>query len=296
MDRLNLDDAPVFLAIARAGTLTAAAAILGTGIATVSRRIERLEQTLGVPLFVRHQTGYRLTDEGEALLPRAEALEEAAQNFRMNAAFASEAEGHVRLATTENLANYFILPGLKGVLEDHPGLTIEVLTDISTANLHRRDADLAVRVVRPDRGNLSFRRIGTLGYGLYGAQEYLDTRNSGKSELQPGDRFIGWAERQQSLPAAQWLEKALKGEPPAIQTSSLQGQVSAAKAGLGLAVLPHFLGAEAGLQAVMADIGLNQAIWLVVHSDLSASRRIRIVADHMVKVIGEHSKALAGIN
>lgn len=294
MDRLHLDDAPAFLAIARTGTLTAAAKQLGTGVATISRRIERLEHALGVPLFVRHQTGYKLTDEGQALLPRAEALEEAAESFRTNAAEEAEATGHVRVATAENFANQLILPSLPCLLETHPDLTVEVLTDIATSNLHRRDADLAVRMVRPERGNLTVRKIGLLGYGLYGSQDYLARRSSMTPNPISGDRFIGWSERQQMLPAAQWMERKLKGDAPSIVTSSLMGQVSAAQAGLGLAVLPHFLAIHARLEAVSTDIGLDQPIWLVVHSDLAASRRIRVVAEHLTKVIEHHSDDLRG--
>ncbi len=294
MARMNLDDAPVFLAIARTGTLTAAAAQLGTGIATVSRKIERLELALGVPLFARHQSGYTLTDEGEALLPRAEALEEAAQRFRLDAASEAEAIGHVRVATAENLANDVIIPSLSGLLQTNPGLTIEVLTDITTSNLHRRDADLAVRMVRPERGNLTVRQVGTLGYGLYGSAEYLANRSSHDQSLFADDRFIGWSERQQMLPAAQWLERKMKGDAPAIMTSSLFGQVTAAKSGLGLAILPHFLAAPAGLKQVAGDIGLDQPIWLVIHSDLLASHRVRIVADHLAHVIASNDARLRG--
>jgi DNA-binding transcriptional LysR family regulator len=294
MDRLNLDDAPVFLAIARTGTLTAAAKQLGTGIATVSRKIKRLEYSLGIPLFLRHQTGYKLTDEGQALLPRAEALEIAAQSFRANAAFEAEAIGHVRVATAENLANDMIIPSLSKLMQSHPDLTVEVLTDITTSNLHRQDADLAVRMVRPERGNLTVRKIGVLGYGLYGSQEYLDNRKSARDNPISGDRYIGWTERQQMLPAAQWVERMLKGDAPIITTSSLLGQMSAAIAGLGLAVLPHFLAVDAGLVPVSTDLGLDQPIWLVVHSDLAASRRIKIVADHLASVIAENSDRLEG--
>ncbi|MCX7560707.1 LysR family transcriptional regulator [Sulfitobacter sp. F26204] len=301
MDRLNLDDAPAFLAIARTGTLTAAAKLLGVGIATISRRIERLEHALSVPLFVRHQSGYKLTDEGQALLPRAEALEEAAQSFRADAAFEAEATGHVRLATAENLANQFIIPSLPELLEANPGLSIEVLTDIATSNLHRRDADLAVRMVRPERGNLTVRQIGILGYGLYGSRSFPQAPKANAEATQmPGnpisrDRYVGWSERQQMLPAAQWIERQLKGDAPAIVTTSLLGQVSAAKAGLGLSVLPHFIAADAGLKAVKKDVGLDQPIWLVVHSDLAASRRVKVVADHVVAVINRHSDQLQGL-
>lgn len=108
--RIPLDDARIFLAIARAGTLSGAADKMNMGIATVSRRLDRLEQALNVPLFSRHQSGYRLTDDGEALLARAEALEYAGLAFGEAAQLQGHVAGVVRLATSDNLATHFILP------------------------------------------------------------------------------------------------------------------------------------------------------------------------------------------
>lgn len=292
---MNWDDTPVFLAVARTGTLTGAAAKLGTGVATVSRRIERLESALGVPLFARHQTGYKLTDEGEALVPRAEALEDAMRGFRAGATAEAQVMGHVRLATAENLANPIIIPGLTPLLDRHPGLTLEVITDVAAANLHRRDADLAVRMVRPTRGNLAVRRIGTLGFGLYGSGSYMAARSENPDDgALVNDRLIAWSERQNGLPAAQWVERALRGRAPALVTTTLSAQVAAAKAGLGLAIMPHFLGQEAELRRLPMELGLDQPIWLVIHSDLSASQRVRVVADHMVETIKRNDHRLMG--
>lgn len=293
--RLNWDDTPVFLAVARTGTLTGAAGLLGTGVATVSRRIERLEGVLGVPLFARHQTGYKLTDEGEALFPHAEALEVAMQGFRAGVKAEAQVIGHVRLATAENLANPIIIPALAPLLVRHPGLVLEVSTDVATVNLHRRDADIAVRMVRPTRGNVTVRRIGTLGYGLYGSPSYLAARTDNPDDgALANDRLIGWSERQNTLPAAQWIERTLRGKEPALVTTTLSAQVSAAAAGLGLAILPHFLALDAGLQRLPAELGLDQPIWLVIHSDLSASQRVRVVADHLVEIIQRNDERLKG--
>lgn len=106
------DDARAFLAVARQGTLSGAASELSLGIATLSRRIERLEKALNLPLFVRQQTGYQLTDEGAGLVERAEALEAAAAAFAYGVATHAQMAGKVRLATAENLAAGLILPAL----------------------------------------------------------------------------------------------------------------------------------------------------------------------------------------
>tara|TARA_R110002033_G_scaffold25018_7_gene58227 strand:- start:90 stop:974 length:885 start_codon:yes stop_codon:yes gene_type:complete len=291
-DALNWNDTPAFLAVARTGTLTGAAASLGAGVATVSRRIERLEAALGVPLFARAQTGYQLTDEGSALMPRAEALEAAMDGFQSAAQAGRGVRGHVRVATAENLANPLLIPSLGSLLAAHPGLTVEVSTDVASVNLHKRDADLAVRMVRPTRGHLTVRRIGSLGFGLYGSVDYVAQRGGGTGL--EGDSYIAWADRFGDLPAAQWLARSFRDAAPAVVTSTLASQLSAAKAGLGLAVLPHFLAREAGLERLPVELGVDQDIWLVMHSDLMASQRVRVVADHLVAVIEAHGAALRG--
>ena len=148
-------------------------------MATVSRRLDRLEAALGLPLFSRHQQGYRLTDDGEALLERAEALEHAGLAFGEAGQLQGQVAGTVRLATAENLANPLIIPSLPTLFAQHPELRVELVTGVQTVNLHRRDADLAVRMVKPDAGHLTLRRLGTLGFGLYGTGAYLDARSPG---------------------------------------------------------------------------------------------------------------------
>lgn len=289
------DDARIFLAIARAGTLSGAAAALGLGLATVSRRLDRLETALAVPLFSRHQSGYRLTDDGTALVPRAEALEQAGHAFGEAARGQGQVCGHVRLATAENLATSLIVPSLPALFARHPGLQVDVVTDVRTINLHRRDADLAVRMIKPERGHLTTHRLGTLGFGLYGTPAYLDTR--ARSEERAGfeeDDFIGWTEDYSHLPAAQWIERCLRGRPCRLRTTTLTAQISAVSAGLGLAILPHSLARPAGFTCLSDDLGVDQPIWLAVHSDLIQSARVRAVADHLTGVLLDRRMDLRG--
>lgn len=218
------DDARIFLAIARAGTLSGAADKMNMGIATVSRRLDRLEQALNVPLFSRHQSGYRLTDDGEALLARAEALEYAGLAFGEAAQLQGHVAGVVRLATSDNLATHFILPSLKGLLDHYPELRVEVLSGVQPVNLHRRDADLAIRMVKPEAGHLTLKRLGTVGFGVYGAADCLVGADG--LSLSEAD-FVGWPETHQHLPAAQWITRTLRGRPCKVEANTLVAQVSA---------------------------------------------------------------------
>lgn len=280
----NWDDTRIFLAVARSGTLSGAAETMDMGIATLSRRLDRLEKSLAVPLFSRHQSGYRLTDDGEALLARAEALEHAGLAFGETARLQGNVAGLVRLATSDNLAAHFILPSLNGLMEKYPDLRVEVLSGVQSVNLHRRDADLAIRMVKPESGNLTLKRLGKVGFGLYSA----DTGQAGSTDVAFNHaQYIGWPESHQHLPAARWITRTLRGRPCRVEANTLLAQLSAVSAGLGLGVLPHFMARKNGLQCVNADIGVDQTLWLVMHSDLAHSRRVRVVTDHLIALFDE---------
>lgn len=294
MSTPNWDDTRIFLAIARTGAVSIAARELGLGVATVSRRIARLEAALDLPLFSRHQTGYRLTHEGEMLLPKAVALEDTMRGLLVEAQDSTGAVGQVRVATAENLANPIIIPALCALLRRHPALSVDVITDVATVNLDHREADIAIRMVRPDRGNVTIRRVGTLGMGLYASAGYLEERPYVAKGDTRSNRYIGWSEKQAHISAAQWIAQTLKGDMAAISTTTLSAQLSAAMSGLGLAVLPHFLALEAGLVVVKAELGINQPIWFAMHSDLTGSHRVRIVADHLLEIMTENADRLSG--
>ncbi|MEJ6396054.1 LysR family transcriptional regulator [Gymnodinialimonas sp. 2305UL16-5] len=289
------DDIRAFLAVARARTLSGAAESMGLGLATVSRRIERLETALGQPLFLRQQSGYRLTDEGTALLERAEEMEAAALSLSSGLRQEASVSGVVRLATAENLATGIILPELPRLQAKYPRMTLEIITDIATVNLHRRDADIALRMVKPERGNVTLQRLGTLGYGLYGAPSYIAARKQAMdANAFDDDDFVGWSDSFASLPAAQWIERVLKSRAPTVTTTSLATQIAACASGLGLAVLPHVLAKSRGLICLERDLGIDQSIWLVTQSDLAQSSRIRVVADFLRDLVNKHAIELSG--
>lgn len=296
-DNFVWDDIRAFLAVARAGTLSGAVAQMGVGIATVSRRVERLESAIGQPLFARHQSGYRLTEDGSALIERAEEMEATALALTSGLQEEAVVSGTVRLATAENLATGLILPNLGQLKASYPDLSLEIATDIATVNLHRRDADIALRLVKPNRGNVSLQRLGTLGFGLYGAPEYVSAQHlDPDANAFDGADFIGWSETFAHLPAAKWIERMLKGRAPMITTTSLATQLTACASGLGLSVLPHFLARPRALICLSADLGVDQPIWLVTHTDLAQSRRVRAVADFLRDVVSTYRTDLSGLS
>lgn len=153
---------------------------------------------------------------------------------------------------------------LKGLTDHYPELRVEVLSGVQPVNLHRRDADLAIRMVKPEAGHLTLKRLGTVGFGVYGAADCLVGADG--LSLSEAD-FVGWPETHQHLPAAQWITRTLRGRPCKVEANTLVAQVSAISAGLGLGVLPHFMARASGLQCLQPEIGADQTLWLVMHSD-----------------------------
>lgn len=285
MDRLNWDDVRLFLALAREGTLSGAARHLGLGVATMSRRIERLEQVMGVPLFLRHQHGLDLTDQGGALLPRAEAVELAMTGLRRDAEAQSEIRGLVRLASIESLVSPVILPAVAPLLAANPGLDIEVSYAATTVNMHRHDADLAVRLVAPEAGHLMMRRLATLGYGLYGPPDGSRPK-----------RQVVWPETEAFRRMHGWT-RLFPGDGR-LTLNTLEAQVAAVREGMGSGVLPHFLARRAGLTLLAPSLPdgskMETPLLLVSHADLAASRRVRAVAEAITAGVSRVRTELEG--
>ncbi|WP_416775988.1 LysR family transcriptional regulator [Xenorhabdus budapestensis] len=295
MQSLIWDDIRVFLAVAQTGTISNASTLLNIGIATVSRKIERLETIFGMPLFLRHQTGYQLTEDGRELLEKAKAMEIAANSFLAEADIRTKIAGKVRLATTELLANNLIIPNLSTLQKNYPDLTLEIITDVHTVNLHRRDADLALRLVRPEQGHVTVRQLGILGFGLYASEKYFINHPAKIPEgAYDNIHFISWTDKYLQLPSSKWIEKILKGRPLSIATTSLSAQIAAVKAGLGLAILPHFIANTTDFICVSQQPELEQPLWLVIQADLAHSPRIRKIADFLTDVVSQNRKQLSG--
>jgi DNA-binding transcriptional LysR family regulator len=286
MDDLNWDDCRIFLALAREGTLSGAARQLGTGIATISRRIERMEHGLGLPLFLRTQTGYVLTDQGETLQPRAEAVELAMLEMRQEASEHAEIRGMVRLASIESLVAPFIVPALASLLSANPGLDVEILFSSSTVNMHRHEADLALRMVRPERGHLRVRQLASMGFGLYGPPD----------GSRP-NRIVTWPETANVGALVKWTEAFAQPQAPRLAVNTLPGQVEAVRSGIGISVLPHLVARDAGLHLLADRLPkgepMQRPILLVTHADLAASRRVVSVAEAVSEAILHHRRALA---
>lgn len=276
---LNWDDLRFFLEVARTGSLSEAARHLRTDHSTVGRRITSLEKALEIKLFDRLPRGYVLTAEGEQLLERAPALEEAISSIGRLAGGSGRLEGRVRISAPPALASHWLVPRLKPLLTAHSGIVLDVVGEASEASLARREADLAIRLSRPDGDMLIARRLGALRYGLYGARHYI--------EATPDEArvFLGYNEELRGTPQQKWLETVAAGRPSAMLTNDLISLLAAARAGFGLAALPHAFAVDyPELQLLAEGAAATRELWLVVHPDLRRSQRVRVVMDHLIEI------------
>lgn len=275
MKNMDWNDLRYFLCVARHASLTGAAQEMSVSQSTIARRIAALEESLGTALFVRHATGYFLTDNGKDVLTQAERVEARVFELEKDASnLDATVAGVVRLATAETMATHVIIPALPLLAARHPKLRLELITGIDMVDLPRYQADLALRLVRPGHGNLVIQKLGNMPSAVYGSQDYL--------ALSPPEerRFICWDKTFAHLPAAQWLEKHGHSQEPALTTSSVATQYSAAKMGIGLAVLPCFMVMDNDplVQTLTPQEVFTEELWLVTHADVRVSARVRAVS------------------
>ncbi len=291
MNNIDWNDIRYFLAAARTGSLAAASRQLGSHQPTVGRHVDSLEQQLGVRLFQRHAQGLTLTEEGQRIVQAAAAMGEAAAMLqRIGSCESNELRGNVRIAAPSGLAVHLLAPNLPRFCEHFPKLEVTLLPSVSSADLTHGEADVAIRLYRPEAEELVVRRIGTMRFGLYGASAYLQQHGVPHERAAlPCHRFIGYGERLRHLEENRWLE-ALAGEARfVLRSDDTHTRQAGAEAALGLAVLPHVLAHHSPqLQQLLTEEEVPaKPIWLVVHRDLRHLPRIRAALDWLVELFGE---------
>jgi DNA-binding transcriptional LysR family regulator len=279
MAEFDWNDVRAFLAVARSGRLTAAAARLGVDHSTLSRRIAALEHSLKAKLFDRSPAGYGLTDEGRRLLPIGEEMERLAIGAGEAVGGSSTSvAGTVRIGSPEGFGSYFLAPRIAGLRARHPRLTVQLVAAPAVFSLARRDADIVVSVSRPPAGRLNVARLIDYDLGLYAAPAYLrEAPDIGSSEDLFRHRFVSYIGELLHFPELDFLQHVAPGGTTSVESSNLVAQLKATVAGAGLCVLPAFLASrEDGLVRVLpGEISLTRSLWLTVHQDLAELARVR---------------------
>lgn len=275
---LDWDNVQTFLVLAETGSYSAAARRLGLTHATIARRIELLERSLGGRAVVeRIRSGCVASVLGEQLLGAARDMAAAALVFQRRAVEGDELVGRLRISTLPTFAERVLAPRLAQLSIAHPGLEIELIGEDRNISIARDDVDIAVRFGRPDSGVGKVRRLGFLGWSLYATARYF------ADHAAPDWRFVGFSAEQGSVPAAAQLGLLAQGRPTSVRCNGSGPQLQAAAAGAGVAFLPHYLGdTDARLvRATIAEQPWLQPIWLLVREDAARLPRVRLVLDHV---------------
>jgi len=274
-----------FLGVLREGSLSGAARRLELTQPTLGRHIDALEKALGIKLFARSQHGLIPTQGALDLAPHAEAMEAAAQALvRAASGEADEPRGAVRLTASE-IVGAEVLPAILAEFhERHPQIAIELMLSNRNQDLSRRDADIAVRMVRPTQKALIAKRSGTLQIGLYAHRRYLARHGTPRTV---GDlarhALIGFDRDPSAFRSLGSSGLPVTRDIFALRTDHDQAQLNALRAGFGIG------GCQAGIAArerdlvpvLPHDIGFRLEMWLVMHEALRANRRVRLLYEHL---------------
>jgi DNA-binding transcriptional LysR family regulator len=269
------EDLRVLLAVCRAGTLTAAARALGCSQPTVSRRMASLARRHGTALFETYGTRYAPTAAGRALADRAERIERDIQ------ALASEAdhlgarpEGAVRLTAPEGFGLAVIAPRLEAFRREHPGIDLLLVAEAQVVDLSRREADVALRFVRPTQRELVIRRIGSYASALYASAQYL--RDHPRAATAGPPDVVALHESMDAAPESTWLRANLAGARVRVRARSTLALRAAVLAGAGAGVLPDYLADDPQLRPLGGPV-VRRDVFLVYHRALRASARVQAV-------------------
>ncbi|HEX9966065.1 MAG TPA: LysR family transcriptional regulator [Allosphingosinicella sp.] len=295
MAEFDWNDLRAFLAVARSGRLTAAAAKLGVDHSTLSRRIAALEHALKAKLFDRSPSGYSATEPGRRLVPLAEEMERLALGAAETVGgSAGLVEGVVRIGSPEGFGSYFLAPRIQKLKARYPQLVVQLVAASAVFSLAKREADIAISVSRPPTGRLQVAKLIDYDLGLYAAPAYLAEVESIASfgDLK-GHRFVSYIGDLLHFPELDFLQQVVPGGTTSMESSNLVAQTRATLAGAGLCVLPAFLAREEpGLVRVLAaEVNLTRSLWLTVHQDLAELARVRAA----VRFIKEEVEAARGL-
>jgi DNA-binding transcriptional LysR family regulator len=283
---MDWDHLRIFLSVIRHGQLLATARQLGLNHATVARRLDALEDSLGTPLFDRRPTGCVPTQAGENLLPIAERIEfellGISERFRDEEA---EVSGNVRIGAPDGLGNYFLAAELGALTRRHPALVVELVPLPRTFSLSRREADLAIVLDRPRTGRLLITRLIDYSLSLYASKSYLQEQGTPLSlEDLASHRVVTGVEDFAYASALDYYATLERHAKSMFRCASVVGQMEAVRAGTGIGVLHDFAAKDAkGFVRVISHIAFRRSYFLLSHPDSASVRRIAVARNFVIR-------------
>lgn len=293
---IDWDDVRYFLAVARGGSVRAAAKRLGVNHTTVLRRIAQLEQRLEAQMFEKMPSGYRLTVAGEEVLELADQMEASSHQLETRVFGRDQGvRGRLRVTMSPPLANHLLMPDVANFARLYPDIEMEILSSGDLANLTSREADVAIRVVY-DRKTLPLNLHGLKGPELFGGV-YISR-----------DRLAAW--RGGAPDPISWIVISMHGVPDWVsegeiratgvpfRTTDGEAQVVAVRQGLGITTLPCFVGDADPLlvRAPGTDLHMYGTLWLLTQGETRKTKRVRLFTEFISRRLGVYAPLLAGLS
>lgn len=313
-DSLNWDDLRFLVEIGRHGSLAAAARQLRVDQTTVARRLRALEKRLGAPLFERHEGRWQASGVGAATLAQALRIEQdIASLMRTAEAQAQQVAGVVRITSVGAIVADYLVPRLPALYAQYPDLRVDLIASNDNLDVSRREADIAVRLARPDSGDFLIRKLGRCGFAVYGSAGSA----SATPPMAAPARWVAYHDALDHTPEMRWLMRHLAqdggtdaaadaeasddtatatGARIRLRSDSLRGLLQAVASGLGQGILPCFL-ADAHPDLIRlsgAEPLLTRDLWLLTHRDAHRQARVQAASRWLVACFAADAIAFQG--
>jgi DNA-binding transcriptional LysR family regulator len=285
---MNWDDVRLFLAVARTGQILSASRRLGINHATLGRRMTALETDMKAQLLIRRTTGCELTPEGRALYSAAERMEN--EMLGMQAVTGSsdaEIAGTVRIGAPDGFGVAVLSPRLGQLTERHPQLKLQLVPVPRSFSLSQREADIAITIERPQQGRLISAKLADYTLGLYASRDYLEKKGRPQTveDLRQHAR-IGYVEDLIFSPSLNFTGEVMRDWDAGFEISSAIGQVQAARAGAGIAILHDYIARDdENLERLMPDVSIRRSYWTTYHESMRDLARIRTVIAFLREIV-----------
>jgi len=287
---MNWDDLRLFLAVARSGSISSGARQLDLQHSTLSRRMRKLEQDLGVRLFDKVPSGYVLTTAGENLMKTASCIER--EVLLVDGVLSGKdlkPSGPLRVTAIDNMATTVLMPMFAEFSRRHPEVTLHLMVSNTDASLAQREADVAIRLTNTPPETLIGKRIVTVSSAIYGSKDYIEQLREDAGEPH-------WLGVECCTFHKSWTKQACGDHPHRFYVDDTLLTQAALREGMGVSILPCFMGDPDPALARYAeprpewDLGL----WILLHPDLKRTTRVLAFREHMAESMKAQSDLFAG--
>jgi DNA-binding transcriptional LysR family regulator len=293
---MDWDDLRFFVAVARAGSMSAAARVLGVAQPTVGRRISALETELGSKLLVPTSSGQTLSAIGQRALTHAEEMERSALAAeRIASGRDAGLSGRVRITASEWLVESVLAARVASLAARHPDLEVELVADPRHANLSRREADIALRPSRFEQQAVFQREVAVVSFALFASREYLEARGAPDFRRRcAGHAIIELTGMPRRTPEAGWLESVAREARVVARVNGRLALARMIKAGIGVGCLPRLVGDAEGLRLLdTPPPGPRRQLWMGVHREVRDVPRVRKTMDFLATTFDQLRSQLA---